>query len=96
MDEFIKSEPNSKKYFYKYYGSREFINKKSRYCLYIGNCSPAELKKMPKVMERVKKVKEFRASSKRKQTRLMSEKSTTFDVTTIPKDNFLVIPIVSS
>lgn len=51
---------------------------------------------MPKVMERVKKVKEFRASSKRKQTRLMSEKPTTFDVTTIPKDNFLVIPIVSS
>ncbi len=41
MEEFIKKkEPSSKKYFRPWYGSREFINQKPRYCLWLGECTP--------------------------------------------------------
>ena len=96
MDEFIKSEPNSKKYFRTWYGSKEFINRKPRYGLYLGECSPSELKKMPKVMERVKNVKKFRLASTSKPTQKLAETPTKFHVTNIPKDDFMVIPRVSS
>lgn len=54
MEEFIKKEPSSKKYFRPWYGSREFINQKPRYCLWLGECTPAELKAMPHCMESCK------------------------------------------
>lgn len=63
MEEFIKKEPSSKKYFRPWYGSREFINQKPRYCLWLGECTPAELKAMPHCMERVKAVREYRLAS---------------------------------
>lgn len=40
MEDFIKKEPSSKKYFRPWYGSREFINQKPRYCLWLGECTP--------------------------------------------------------
>ena len=63
MEDFIKKEPSSKKYFRPWYGSREFINQKPRYCLWLGECTPAELKAMPHCMERVKAVREYRLAS---------------------------------
>lgn len=96
MEEFIKSEPNSAKYFKIWYGSQEFINNKPRYCLYISKCSPAELKKMPKVMERVKNVKEYRLKSTRKSTVKLAETPTKFQTENIAEDKFLVIPSTSS
>ncbi len=52
--EFIKNEPLSEKYFYKWIGGDEFLNGFSRWCLYLGNANPADLKLMPLVLERIK------------------------------------------
>jgi hypothetical protein len=60
MNEFIKKEPLSEKYFKKFYGAQEFINNGKRFCLWVGECNPSEIQKMPMVMERIKKVREFR------------------------------------
>ena len=46
-DEFLQKEPTAAKYFKPWYGSQEFINRQPRYCLWLGNCSPNELRKMP-------------------------------------------------
>lgn len=62
--EFIKKEPKSEKWFKPWYGSVEFINRKPRYCLWLGNCPPNELRQMPECMKRVQAVREFRLSSK--------------------------------
>ena len=51
---------------------------------------------MPLVVERVKRVKEFRSESKRQVTRELANTPTKFAFTTIPKAPFLVIPEVSS
>lgn len=96
MEEFIKKEPSSKKYFRPWYGSREFINQKPRYCLWLGECTPAELKAMPHCMERVKAVREYRLASPSAGTVKLADKPTRFHVENMPKGHYVVIPEVSS
>ena len=96
MEDFIKKEPSSKKYFRPWYGSREFINQKPRYCLWLGECTPAELKAMPHCMERVKAVREYRLASPSPGTVKLADKPTRFHVENMPKGNYIVIPKVSS
>lgn len=96
MIDFIKSEPKSKQYFKPWYGSQEFINNKPRYCLWLGECSPKELRSMPKCLERVQNVREFRLASKSAGTRKIADKPTRFHVENMPTSNYLLIPEVSS
>ena len=96
MDEFIKAEPKSKEYFRPWLGSREFINGFSRYCLWLGECSPKELRSMPKCLERVENVKQFRLKSKSAGTVKLAEKPTRFHVENMPQSYYLLIPRVSS
>lgn len=95
-NEFIKEEPQSEKWFKKWYGSKEFINQKPRYCLWLGDCPPNLLRKMPKSLERVKAVRDYRLASKSPGTRKLAETPTRFHVENIPDSNFLLIPRVSS
>ena len=64
MNDFIKREPASEKYFRKWYGAREFINNEPRYCLLLKDCPPHELKRMPLVYQRVKNVRDFHLAGK--------------------------------
>ena len=96
MEEFIQKEPLSKKYFHPWYGSREFINRRPRYCLWLGDCTPAELRKMPYCMERVEAVRKFRLKSKRVGTVKLADKPTHFLVENMPHGEYIVIPQVSS
>lgn len=64
MKEFLVKEPAAEKWFKPWYGSQEFINRKPRYCLWLGNCPPNELRKMPECMKRVEATRQFRLSSK--------------------------------
>lgn len=96
MEEFIKIEPMSAKWFKPWYGSTEFINRKPRYCLWLGDCRPNELLSMPECLKRVKAVKEYRQSSQRAATKKLADKPTRFQTENMPKGNYLVIPEVSS
>ena len=96
MLEFIRKEPASKRYFRMWYGSYEFINRAPRYCLWLGDCTPAELRKMPLCMERVKAVHDYRLSSKSAGTRKIADKPTRFHVENMPKSTYVIIPEVSS
>ena len=92
----FEKEPSSKKYFRPWYGSREFINQKPRYCLWLGECTPAELKAMPHCMERVKAVREYRLASPSPGTVKLADKPTRFHVENMPSGRYIVIPQVSS
>ena len=96
MEDFIKNEPSSKKYFKPWYGSQEFINQVPRYCLWLGDCTPAELKGMPNCMKRIEAVRDFRLASKSDGTVKLAEKPTHFHVENMPKSTYVVIPEVSS
>jgi hypothetical protein len=76
-------------------GSAEFINNIERYCLWLVNCSPNELRSMPEVMKRVQATREERLSSSDKQAQALADKPTLFRDTNNP-DNAIIIPLVSS
>ncbi|MCM1358742.1 MAG: methylase, partial [Prevotella sp.] len=58
--EFIRKEPNAIKYIKKLTDSAEYINNKDRYCLWLVNCPPNELRSMPLVMKRVEACRQDR------------------------------------
>ena len=96
MEDFLRKEPDARSYFHPWYGSREFINRSPRYCLWLGDCTPAELRKMPECLKRVEKVKEYRLQSTSAGTRKLAEKPTRFHVENMPKGTYIIIPEVSS
>ena len=96
MKEFVAKEPDSEKWFKPWYGSQEFINRKPRYCLWLGNCPPNELRKMPECMKRVEATRHFRLSSKSAGTVKLADKPTRFHVENMPDGTYIVIPEVSS
>ena len=93
---FLQKEPDAKKYFKPWYGSQEFINRCPRYCLWLGECAPHELRKMPECMKHVEAVRQFRLESKSAGTRKLAETPTRFHVENMPKSTYVVIPEVSS
>lgn len=96
MDEFIAAEPLSAQYFRPWYGSEEFIHQKPRYCLWLGDCSPAELRRMPHCMKRIESVRELRLASSSAGTRKLADRPTHFHVENMPNSNFIIVPKVSS
>ena len=94
--EFIFKEPASEKHFHLWYGADEFINRRPRWVLYLGKCSPTELKAMPHCLEIIKQVREYRLSSKRVQTLKAANYPNHFGLEVIPESNFMIIPVVSS
>ena len=94
-DDFIKKEPSALKYIKKVVGGEEYINNKNRYCLWLANVSPDEIKKMPLVLDRINKVREMRLNSTDLGTRKMADRPATFRETMNP-NNYIVIPHTSS
>lgn len=95
-DGFIKKEPASEKYFRRWYGAHEFINGTERWCLWVGDAEPGDLKRMPYVLERIENVRNLRLASKSVPTQKIANKPTRFHVENMPKDSFVLIPGHSS
>ena len=94
--EFMKQEPNAAQYFRPWYGAEEFIHQRPRYCLWLGDCTPAELMQMPHALKRVRAVRELRLNSKSEGTRKLADKPTRFHVENMPKGTYIIIPSTSS
>lgn len=75
-EELLKKEPQLAKYIRKYMMGKDFINRKPRYCLWLKDVDPSELKNSPILLSRVKKVKEFRLSCPSPDTNRYAEKPT--------------------
>ena len=95
-DDFVKCEPRAKKWIRPFVGAREFIHNEKRYCLWLEDCPPNEIKSMSRVYERVKKCREFRLASKKAATRKSAETSWLFQERRQPKTNYLLVPCHSS
>ena len=95
LADFLKREPAAKKYIRPYVGSKEFIQDKKRFCLYLKDCPPNELHKMPRVMKRVEAVRDFRLASKKAATRRRAETPTLFTEDRFIDAPALLMPMVS-
>ena len=95
--ELIKKEPLSAKWMHPYIGAEEFINNKSRWCLWLVGANPHELKQCPTVMKRIELVKDFRLKSKAESTRKFASTPMIFAQITQPSNvNYIIVPRVSS
>ena len=95
-EELIKKEPLSAKWIYPYIGAYEFLNNKSRWCLWLMCANPHELKQCPTVMKRIEFVKNFRLESKAEGTRKFAETPTLFCQIAQPNSDYIAIPKTSS
>ena len=94
-DDFLRREPAAKKYMRPFLGAKEMINGIERWCLWLEGANPAEIRKMPQVMDRLAAVRRFRESSPRGQTRAMAG-HTGFAENRQPDNDYLMVPLVSS
>lgn len=95
-EEFLKKEPLAEKFFKRFTSGETFINGKMQWCLWLLNCSPAEINKMPEVKKRVAKVKEFRLNSTKTATQKAAEYPHRFVEIKQPNDDYLIIPLTTS
>lgn len=95
-EEFIKKEPLTEKWIHPYIGAYEFINNKTRWCLWLLGANPREIKQCLMVMKRVEYVKEFRLASVAEGTRKFAETPTLFCQIAQPNTDYIAIPKTSS
>lgn len=95
-NEFLEKDPSSKKYFRRFIGSHEFLNNISRWCLWLADIEPKDLKSHPEILKIVENVRRVRFESTRPTTRKLAEFPTLFGEIRQPKSDYLVFPEVSS
>ena len=96
LENFIMEEPMAKKYIRPFIGPLEFINSKERYCLWLKDCPPHELRSMPLVKSRVAAVRDFRLASKKQQTQRRADIPHLFAEDRQPQSNYILFPRTSS
>lgn len=95
-NELILDDPGAKMWIKEYVGAEEFINGTKRYCLWLKDIPPHELKKLKRVNERVRLVAESRMKSPTKSVKDFAKFPTLFTQDRQPSTDYLVVPEVSS
>ena len=95
-EELIKQEPLSEKYIKPLLSASEFLNGKNRWCLWLEDLNPNDLKSMSLVKQRVENVKKLREESSREATKKLAEYPTLFGEIRQPKSEYIGIPLNTS
>ena len=95
-EELMVKEPLSQKWIRPYLGAYEFINNKTRWCLWLVGANPHELKQCPIVMQRIERVRAFRANSVAEGTKKFAKTPTLFCQIAQPSTNYIAVPKTSS
>ncbi len=94
--EFLEREPSAKKFVRPFISGGDFIDGESRYCLWLIDACPTELRSMPHLLARVDAVRKFRSESKAPSTRAFASSPTRFRQISQPMTSYLAVPEVSS
>ena len=95
-NEFVLKEPKSEKFFKPLLSAHEFLNGHKRWCLWLKNENPSDLKASKLVVERVENVKKLREKSTRQATQKLAAFPTLFGEDRQPKSDYVLIPRHSS
>ena len=96
-DKLLKKDASLSRWIKPYIGATEFINNKTRWCLWLKHATPSDIKKNKNILERIESVKEFRLESRAKTTNGYAKVPHLFAQITQPEDvDYLLIPRVSS
>jgi len=94
-EEFLENEPKAKKFMKRLIGGKEFLNNEKKWCLWLVDARPVEIRSMPLVLDRIKMVKKARMESSAKSTRKLASTPSLFRDRKYPK-SFVLIPRTSS
>ena len=92
----IADYPIAETMFRPFLGASEFLHGKKRWCLWLKDVSPAEIKKVKPVLDAVAAVKAMRESSNREGTRKLANTPFLFGEIRQPDTNYIIIPRHSS
>jgi hypothetical protein len=92
----ISENNNSEKLIRPFIGGRELLHSEKRYCLWLAEAEPSDIKNNSKIKERVEAVKKWRSNSDRANTKKLAETPTLFAEVRQPKTNYLAFPTLSS
>ncbi len=95
-DEYIKLEQQGARYIKEFTGGEEFINKIERYCFWLKDVNPSELKDCPILINKIQKVKEYRLKSSRANTVKLAQYPSLFGEIRQPDSDYILIPNLSS
>jgi hypothetical protein len=93
---FLKVNPNADKYIKRFIGARDFLHNEKRWCLWLIDTNPSEIKNIFGIMEKIEAVKNFRLKSKAKSTREFAKIPGLFAQRMQPNSNYILVPRVSS
>jgi hypothetical protein len=95
-DALITNNPEIEKWIKPFMGAQELINNEHRWCLWLVDISPQELKSIKPIFERVEKVRKHRNESKRESTKKLASFPALFGENRQPQSQYIIIPSVSS
>jgi type I restriction-modification system DNA methylase subunit len=93
---FLQEEPEANKYILPFISAREFLHNENRWCIWLNNVSPSEIRHFPKLEERIKNVRAYRLKSKRESTKKLADTPYLFGEIRQPESDYILIPLHSS
>lgn len=96
MKQFVEKEPGAEKFIHPMVSAREFLHGEKRWCLWLADSSPNELRALPLVGERISLVREYREKSKREATVKLAEQAYLFGEIRQPDSEYILIPLHTS
>ena len=94
--ELLRDYPLARPFIRRYMGGSDFLDNVARYCLWLHEASPADIRSIPPIAKRIAAVKAFRLESKAVSTNEYAKFPSRFRQISQPSCDYLAIPEVSS
>ena len=95
-DQLLAVDSNAEIWIRPYMMGKDFIDRRPRYCLWLVNANPSELRKSPQILSRIEKVRAYRLESPKQATREKANTPMLFDEVRECQTDYVAIPKVSS
>ena len=95
-NEFVNGHPECAELFRQYAMGKDFIDRTTRYCLWLVDADITIVRSSPEIMRRINMVKDYRLRSSKAATRKKADTPMLFDENQQPETNFIALPKVSS
>src|ERR1035437_10361391 len=93
---FLKSEPQALKFVKPFVSAKEFLHNQKRWCFWLVDANPTEIKQCPNLIKRIENVREFRLKSQKAATVKWAQIPTRFTENRQPKSDYVLMPSHSS
>ena len=91
-EKFLAENPGARKYVRPLLCAQEYLHSIPRWCLWLVDAPPTDIRAIVGIKQRVKAVRDFRLASKKEPTRTKANRSTLFAEIRQPTSRYIVVP----